>query len=188
MKTNLDILKSTVEKAKRNDFSNGMLSFSLEFFNELLNDISQFTPSTKEEKTGVEEVEERKFVYFIEDTHPAYKGLWFGLEAYPITSWENDFKAWTNDPLKAYPFKTYEEADKVRVELNMDGRIVTEHAFVNGMHIDKSQNCQHSTPLTEDNYEKEAEELYPYFTFRDEPIRTEKENSRIDELRKVHIR
>lgn len=108
--------------------------------------------------TVTEGKEDRKFVYFIEDTHPAYKGLWFGMETYPVTSWTSDFKAWTNDPLKAHAFATFEEADKVRIELNMDGYIVTEHEFVNQLYVDKSQNAQPSEPSTLPvvDYEKEA--------------------------------
>ena len=74
--------------------------------------------------------EVRKFVYLIEDTHPNRQGLWWGLEEVPLTSWETTFKAWTNDPLKAIQFDTFEQADEQRKKLNMDGYIVTEHEFV----------------------------------------------------------
>lgn len=104
----------------------------------IIND-TQSSPSSKEDTVHMEQ---RKFVYFIEDTHHSKQGLWLGLEYYPETSWTGGIKAWTNDPLKAFPFKTFREADKIRVELNMDGYIVTEHEFVNERYIDKSQNVQ----------------------------------------------
>ncbi len=97
-------------------------------------------PLTKEEPLTIEE--KRKFVYFIEDTHPAKVAKWFGTEFEPDTSWTEKMACWTDNPTNALQFKTLEEAEIVRKELNIDGHIVTEHEFVNNNHVDKSQNCQ----------------------------------------------
>ena len=105
--------------------------FSLlpESSNPIATDHTTIQPTqTEAPKEGKEEV--RKFVYLIEDTHPSRQGMWWGLEEVPLTSWETTFKAWTNDPLKAIQFATFEKADEQRKELNMYGYIVTEHDFV----------------------------------------------------------
>ena len=107
----------------------------------------QFTLGDKEKCFFAESVAlhiegERRFVYFIEDTHPAKVAKWLGTEFEPDTSWTAKMTCWTDNPANALQFKTFDEAETCRKELNIDGYIVTEHEFVNNKHVDKSQNCQ----------------------------------------------
>lgn len=150
----------------------------------VLNEKAEIVTNTEQKQA-----EERKFVYFIEDTIPSTQGRWFGMEYYPATSWTDDFSTWTNDPLKAHKFETFKEADKVRNELNMYGYIITEHEFVNHMYIDKSDNAdpQTSIPVTdtvkEEDIRKENElvnVLKEYISFLD------KECSRLFCLAHIH--
>lgn len=116
-----------------------------------------------------EVVNKTNFFYLIEDTDKSQGNLWFGLDAYPITSWNNHFDVWTNDADKAYKFKRREDAEEFLKQLNRTDYAclysVTEHEFVSSLHIDKSQNAQ-PTPSTPSpstvDFEREAEELYPY--------------------------